>query len=206
MKCHTLGFVISELSNKSKTYITKKTEELLEKSTEACPHNQWLAGNIEKEYQLLDLDNEFVEEVFSLAIVHSENFPYLKSLSYLKQNLTFQLGSVWCNFQKKYEFNPMHDHDGVFSFVIWVKVPFDLAEEQKHSPGYRSNGNKAGIFDFFYTGFNGDILTESIPVDKTYEGKILLFPAKMKHCVYPFYSSDEYRISVSGNIFFQSID
>jgi hypothetical protein len=39
-------------------------------------------------------------------------------------------------------------------------------------------------------------------VDKEWEGKIALFPAKLNHLVYPFYTSDEPRISISGNIGF----
>ncbi len=30
-----------------------------------------------------------------------------------------------------------------------------------------------------------------------------IYPAKQLHCVYPFYTSDEYRISVSGNFYFK---
>jgi hypothetical protein len=29
---------------------------------------------------------------------------------------------------------------------------------------------------------------------------MILFPAKMMHTVYPFYSSDDFRISISGNL------
>ena len=32
------------------------------------------------------------------------------------------------------------------------------------------------------------------------EGTMLFFPAMLKHQVYPFYNSDEDRISISGNI------
>jgi inosine/xanthosine triphosphate pyrophosphatase family protein len=43
-------------------------------------------------------------------------------------------------------------------------------------------------------------LIEPIENDKTFEGKIAFFPSKLSHCVYPFYSSDDVRISISGNI------
>ena len=36
------------------------------------------------------------------------------------------------------------------------------------------------------------------------EGRLLFFPGKLKHCVYPFYDCDEERISVSGNILVDS--
>ena len=35
---------------------------------------------------------------------------------------------------------------------------------------------------------------------KEYEGKMLFFPSKLLHQVYPFYNCDEDRISISGNI------
>jgi len=37
-------------------------------------------------------------------------------------------------------------------------------------------------------------------LDKSWEGTIIVFPAKMLHCVYPFYTSDGTRISLSGNV------
>ena len=37
-------------------------------------------------------------------------------------------------------------------------------------------------------------------LDKTSEGLMLFFPAKLIHCVYPFYNCNEERISISGNI------
>jgi hypothetical protein len=39
----------------------------------------------------------------------------------------------------------------------------------------------------------------SLPVDETWEGKFAVFPAELHHQVYPFYSTDEVRISLSGN-------
>jgi hypothetical protein len=40
-------------------------------------------------------------------------------------------------------------------------------------------------------------------VDNTWEGKMALFPADLNHIVYPFYTSEDYRISISGNVGFK---
>ena len=61
---------------------------------------------------------------------------------------------------------------------------------------------KAGHFSFLFSGHDGRVLTEDLPVDNKYEGKMALFPASLNHQVYPFYTSDEYRITISGNIGF----
>jgi hypothetical protein len=43
-------------------------------------------------------------------------------------------------------------------------------------------------------------MNESLPVDKKMNGVMCVFPAPMIHYVTPFYTSDEYRISVAGNV------
>ena len=88
----------------------------------------------------------------------------------------------WINIQKKTEHLPNHDHAGFCSYTIWVNIP----EESK--------------FEFVYNSISGEIFRHVIRVDKNKEGTIMMFPSKLVHCVYPFYNSDEPRISVSGNI------
>jgi hypothetical protein len=39
-----------------------------------------------------------------------------------------------------------------------------------------------------------------IEADRSYENKMIIFPSSLQHCVYPFFTSDDYRISLSGNI------
>ena len=31
------------------------------------------------------------------------------------------------------EFNPMHDHTGTYSFVIWLKIPTNFKEQSNNS-------------------------------------------------------------------------
>ena len=110
------------------------------------------------------------------------------------------LSGLWVNFQQKYEFNPSHNHDGVYSFVIWHKIPYLISDEIKNSPGKNANKVLAGHFEFNYTNSLGNIWQETLPVDKTWENTICIFPSEMIHSVYPFFTSDEYRITSSGNI------
>ena len=54
-------------------------------------------------------------------------------------------------------------------------------------------------FCFMYANHQrGGIGTIALNVDQSYEGKIILFPADLAHAVYPFYTSDDYRITMSG--------
>ena len=109
---------------------------------------------------------------------------------------------VWTNHMRKHEFNPMHDHNGaVASFVLWVQIPFKSENEKKY-PNYDPSVNEcsSGTFQFLYPTMTGNLRSHVIHNDTSDEGVVLMFPANMKHCVYPFHSSDDERISVAGNI------
>ena len=117
----------------------------------------------------------------------------------------FCLSEAWVNFSKKHDFNPIHKHAGVYSFVIWVKIPYDLDEELKVYSG-KVDGSVNSLFEFTTIESFGSINNQTIPVDKSYEWEMIFFPAEMMHQVYPFYSSDEFRVSIAGNIAFSVKD
>ena len=53
---------------------------------------------------------------------HFEKYPvYYARISGMQKKKEFrlELHSLWVNYQSKHEFNPVHIHDGLFSFVIW---------------------------------------------------------------------------------------
>lgn len=116
-----------------------------------------------------------------------------------------QVHHGWINLQKKFEYRPAHQHsDGVghsIGFVTYIRVPYDLAEEDK----YPNHNNKAKIYrngriEFFYNLLNGPQFTHRLNIDKSYVGKTIMFSNSLMHCVYPFFTSDDYRISLAGNI------
>jgi hypothetical protein len=166
----------------------------------ATPWNKNLAGNLRHEYYFKEHWDEIEQHVLRLAKFHEEQYQCIDRLITDLKKKDLKLGSMWINFQKKGEVNPMHHHDGVYSFVIWLNIPFDLQTEQRNSPGINANANRVGMFEFVYTDALGHILAHPIPVDNKYEGTICLFPSKMPHTVYPFLTSDDYRVTISGNI------
>jgi hypothetical protein len=106
-------------------------------------------------------------------------------------------GDTWINVQKKGEYIPLHTHDGILSYVIWVKIPYDINLELKSS-------KYSSVFSFFYQSITGEPLHHRINVSKEYESTLLIFPAKLQHQVYPFSTCDDHRISISGNIMFDT--
>jgi hypothetical protein len=167
-------------------------------------YNSNLVGNIREEYALKDDIEKY--EKFIIDKISENNFllEHFKNIEILKEPQKLVLGNLWVNFQKKNEFNPVHYHSGVFSFILFIQIPFLMSDELKKSPGINSKKNLAGHLQFLQIDpyKTNNILIEDIPVDKTWEGTGLIFRSQLSHCVYPFFSSEDYRITVSGNIFF----
>jgi Putative 2OG-Fe(II) oxygenase len=163
--------------------------------------NAQLAGHIDHQYAIRPRIPNLDNFVLSLANVYNHKFNLLNE--YYNNNThqqKFIAGESWMNFQAATDYNPVHDHSGILSWTIWLKIPYDRDKEAAHFPNREKHRILNGSFQFFYTDAFGKISDHTIDLDSTYEGKLIMFPSKMKHTVYPFYTTDEYRISVAGNI------
>lgn len=164
--------------------------------------NQELAGNLEEEFSLNDyipILEPYLMGVMSKSpqlVDYYQNGGYKLSTSHRP----LKLAKLWVNFQKKHEFNPIHDHYGVFSFIIFIQIPYTSEEQRKISPGKKSNDDMAGKLEFLCYDTTGRLHLTKINADKSWEQSMLIFPAKLAHTVYPFYGTDEYRITISGNV------
>ena len=161
--------------------------------------NHSLAGQITKEYQItksLPLLNPYLEE---MGRAYQREWQY-----YPKENPNdnkLKVESVWVNMQKKLEVNPLHNHDGTLSFVAWLYVPFKLEDERNMENCKNSRTVElASTFQFVYTTALGTIANCPMFVESGWEAKIIMFPAKLLHIVYPFQTTDDYRISIAGNL------
>jgi hypothetical protein len=163
-----------------------------------------LAGNIKEEWDLTTVIPLFNNYIINLINKHPSHLQSLQKerKKFINEDSVppLQLINFWVNFQKKYEFNPVHNHKGLFSFIIFVQIPYDLKKELAEGPGSLSNSNFTSCLQFHVTNTLGRNHDEVVYVDKSYEGGIYFFNAETNHCVYPFFTSDEHRITVSGNI------
>ena len=154
--------------------------------------NSSLAGQIEHEFKL-DCPGNL--KLF-LTNAAKNYFSHFK----LQSDASFALKTLWVNYQKKYEYNPIHIHTGSLSFIIFIHIPFLFENEDKLSNSKNSMVHKNGRIMFTYQTFFQNIQTHTIDADSSYVGKMLMFPNTAYHTVYPFYTSDDYRITVSGNL------
>ena len=155
-----------------------------------------LAGHIndEKGYSIDDI-NWFLKETKDIFINYLE---YLKKHSLKNSNVkTISLKNLWINFMRKGEFNPVHNHNGDISFVIYTDVPIDLVEEHDNFKGI---GSGPGTINFIYGECSDSYKSEYHMLPKT--GDMFIFPASLRHYVPPF-KSECVRSSVSGNFVFE---
>lgn len=183
--------------------VNKVVQKLMETDfKEGKKANYKLTANIAKEFDLSEeLIPVMLNYIVDLAMAHDQMSQphHIRNVTEVASTVKkFKFKDIWVNFQAKNEFHPHHIHGGVYSFALWAKVPYHNADEKALYP--ESTLPTAGNFVAYYTDILGQTRSFPFPVDNEYEGIICLFPAKLGHSVNPFYTSDGYRVSLSGDL------
>lgn len=188
------GVTTGQLSENLYNQVMNEVNDILFNFNLHSSYSNGLAGNIERQYKLEK----------SIPIIQ----PYLNEMcksysnywNFYQKDNDFELTHLWVNYQKKNEFNPIHHHSSTFSFVCWLKIPYNVDDELNAPHAKNTNAKAASTFQFIYPNILGQISIETLYVNEDWSGKIILFPSSLSHCVYPFTTSDDYRISISGNL------
>ena len=189
------GWLEKKLSDKEMEYLWRCIDNRKEskKST--------LAGQIHESNLLIDKNNWFFDKTIRpLLDKYDAEFGNLGSAAPVNQRHPYYLRQMWVNYQKEGEFNPNHTHGGIYSFVVWMKIPTKHSEQNKNPISLRANSHEISTFKFHFLNILGEICPYTYEMNPEMEGTLVFFPAKLQHVVYPFYNCDEDRISISGNI------
>ena len=163
--------------------------------------NKQLVGKIEKEHSLYYLGEDQTKiknhnflstNVTDYFMQVFEHYLVFNSIKDYKTNLN----SIWVNEMKQHEYNPTHVHQGSLftglSSVMILKLPttYGIEYSAVDSP---SNGTLQII---------GSSSGQFANVDyqpNLKERDFYVFPYDMRHCVYPFNSTDEVRRTLAAN-------
>lgn len=152
--------------------------------------NYKLAGDIKDEFIIWDnvenvcnIKEELFKQIMQELGTHIERIVD-------SGDLKFELRDLWVNYQKPNEYNPTHNHGGIFSFVWYLDIPEEIKTENVNQ---KSNRPTRGLIEFSSEKTNERITFNPSTSD------MFIFRSDHVHSVYPFYSNVE-RISVSGNI------
>lgn len=198
----TFGILESKLDQKQidllKSYIRESAPDgyTFDENSDPITHssdNQW---------SLLDVDGQFQKEVLIPLVseyVNAWGHPYNKKTSLTHD---YVMNRFWVRITTPDQYQSLHDHQGVFSFIIWINIPTDWRDER--AAGEFSHP-EASDFQIAYTDTIGRVQKKNYLLDKSMEGTIIIFPSDFNHCVYPSFTSDKLRISVAGDIAIDSL-
>ena len=186
------------------------------KKKQVCLKNT-LAGNISHSYKLDDPQKMIVQKLYDIVYNSVDNPKMFEFINAEVENIYKRIGlenvmldpylkNMWVNFQKKGEFQPIHDHSGTFSFVIWMDIPYHCKDETKLP--FAESGCESppgGNFSFVTSDDTSRRVSDYIiQMSPEMNGYCCFFPSDLSHHVYPFYTSDKDRISISGNIMYRT--
>lgn len=206
---NNFGYTLDKVPSEVMSILKTEREKRRVGVPESRDMNIQLAGQIDKEYDVSFLKDvpqvkHFLHQVLN---IYREVFDFPSQPNNVIPACTgvwdIEIGSLWMNIQEQGEYNPIHAHGGVVSFVIWFEIPYDLAGEKKLSNSRYSNLPANG--DFFFHPINTLGRVQSIPmnVDKNKEGTICMFDAGLLHSATPFFTTDKQRVTFSGNFFYK---
>jgi len=157
-------------------------------------YNDQLAGEIVNEWgistSILEF-NSFKDYIDGLTLKYlasfASHFPYEdgkvhRNLGRFAQHLQKSvLISAWFNDQKDNEYNPIHNHSGILSGVLYLKIPEYLPS--------RKRKDTDGTITFVANKQFENMTQNSFSIFPKV-GDIFLFPSSLHHMVYPFRTDD----------------
>jgi hypothetical protein len=182
------------------TEITQEECDIIIEEGKKCrrksnDHKHHLAGHLGEEYRFPD-PGPIAGWLKKYLLAYTSAFN--KWSERPSPGLNFGLTSMWINYMKAGDFNPPHNHGGDLSFVIYPDVPKEITQENKEFKG--TMRGPGGISWIYGDGDDQCInINHCMPVTRD----LFIFPAFLKHWVFPF-KSDVERVSVSGNIVFHA--
>ena len=150
-----LGWIETQLDETHIEFLWKRIKE-----TDGKSMKDNLIGNISKSLIIEDRANFFYKKVLLPHVQQYRNNYHgdpIRPHVYGKVDMV--LNGFWVNYQYQHEFNPYHHHGGIYSFVVWLKIPYDW-KEQHNLPfmeGMKDADRKASDFEFEYCDLLGDI-------------------------------------------------
>ena len=179
----TMDMELCDLMLKEGQKVRGKSDEL---------YNHKLAGHIGEQYKL-DRD-----KIMPKLAVFLEGYciGYNKWRGGGGMKPKAKLLSLWINYMKAGDFNPPHSHGADLSFVAFPDVPLEISRECE-----AFKGTMRGPGGISWTYGDGDRTCISVVHQLPMTGDLYIFPASLKHYVFPF-KSPVTRVSVSGNIMF----
>ena len=190
------GVIEAELEQEDIDYLWKLVHKY--------SHNAKWEGNrlisIEEDFKQFPLNDD--DNLFQNNVLRPCTDKYFETYGCpFKQKTThtheLAFSRFWCRASLDGDYQSIHDHQGIFTFVVWLTVPFEGKDERQVQAGFRP---EASDFVLVYPDTCGQLQKRNFVLGKGAEGKMLFFPSDINHIVYPHYTTQEYRIALAGDV------
>jgi len=196
----TPGYILGDLTNEQLAPIWDEVNTI-QNSIDIPTVDSEFGGNVNKEIGLT-FSLKYQERLILPYIKkYLHEYPFYKSDFDIKDDISKKISikSATVNFQGKHDFLNARAYQGIFRYTIWLSILDFVEQKRKNMFGEDNPYDPNSTFELSYVNVLGNISSVPIRINKTFENKLILYPSKMKHTVYPYYVTDGYRISVSGN-------
>ena len=182
--------------SESQTAALLTLTDLILTDTDKKSYNDILAGEIDSEWEFED--HESLSNILSVSELSSEYFEVFHTqynydadsgevdepLAIFAQNLQKSvLTHAWFNDQRDNEYNPIHNHTGILSGVLYLKIP-------EYLPSRKTKDTDGSISFIGNESKTDGVMTNSTITISPKVGDLFLFPSSLKHQVYPFRTTD----------------
>lgn len=179
------GYATRKLTEKNLQPITDEVEAILADNSNAVFFAQ---GGTEEAYQLSDKVCKHLEYLLiKTTRDYSNHMPaYKKDMPPLKcinANLVIQKPGETIVQQR-----PL----GYFHFCLFYRIPYTIANEQRY------DADRSGMMELSYTDVTGTIIHMTVPADSSYNGTLILLPWNVSTITYPFRSTTENKLVITG--------
>jgi Putative 2OG-Fe(II) oxygenase len=167
-------------------------------------NNKVLTSGHHQQWTLYDNTRIFQQEVLIPAVnAYADKWGYPINIKTTHWPVP-EFNRFWVRFSNISDYHALHDHQAVWSFVIWLNLPTTWENEQEGKMGEKHP--HASDFQICYTDSIGRIRKQTYKLDRSGEGTMLLYPSDFHHQVYPHFTSDEFRVAVAGDVSISSIN
>jgi hypothetical protein len=182
--------------SESQTAALLTLTDLILTDTDKKSYNDILAGEIDSEWEFED--HESLSNILSVSELSAEYFEVFHTqynydadsgevdepLAIFAQNLQKSvLTHAWFNDQRDNEYNPIHNHTGILSGVLYLKIP-------EYLPSRKTKDTDGSISFIGNESKTDGVMTNSTITISPKVGDLFLFPSSLKHQVYPFRTTD----------------
>ena len=187
--------------------------DIITQDPQKVSYNYTLAGEIKNEWEieipllvnvgfqpfLFKLIKEYIRLVRIQGAPKNTNLEcsdetFVNNQSFFKEN-NWKILTAWFNNQKDNEYSPLHNHEGILSGVLYLKIA-------EYLPSRKNQGQDGSIIFIGNTSPTDGLFTVPQFSVLPKVGDIFIFPSTLRHQVYPFRTENEQGIrrSMSFNV------